>query len=100
MSTPHHGNHKRLDLSQEDAKMFQRYLEQSKGSYQRSFPDGRISAEDDGELTFAIATDVSKGVIIIKFAHPTDWIGLDRKTAEMLRDQLTERLHKLRGIPT
>lgn len=92
VSSQHHGSR----ASQSD--LIRRFLEQQTGSYQRNFPDGRMGATDDGELTYALATDQKRGVIVIKFAHPTDWIGLDIAAATELRDQLTERIMALRGI--
>ncbi len=91
MSLEHHGEGERSDL-------LSRFNEQQTGVYQRRFPDGRTGADDDGELTYAIATDDAHRTIVIRFAHPTEWIGLDVKSAEALRDELTERIMALRGI--
>lgn len=91
MSSSHHGEGERSDL-------IKRFMEQQSGKYYRRFPEGRTGADDDGELTYAIATDDQHRTIVIKFAHPTEWIGLGAKEAEELRDQLTERILALRGI--
>lgn len=91
MSVQHHGDGERSDL-------MKRFMEQANGEYMRRFPDGRTGADDDGELTFAIDTDDVHRTIVIRFAHPTEWIGLDVKSATELRDQLTERIMALRGI--
>ena len=93
MATQHHGDGERSDL-------MRRFMEQQSGEYDRRFPNGRTGADDDGELTYAIATDKNHQTIVIRFAHPTEWIGLDMKSAEQLRDQLTERMLELRGITT
>ena len=101
MSVQHHGDlpeDMRRQLDADRTRLMERFMEQSTGAYQRKFPDGRIGAEDDGELTYAIANDDRKRVIVIRFAHPTEWIGLDVKAATELRDQLTERIMALRGI--
>ena len=91
MSTQHHGDGERSEL-------MKRFMEQQTGEYMRKFPDGRTGADDDGELTYAIATDDKHRTIVIRFAHPTEWIGLNVEAATELRDQLTERLMALRGI--
>ena len=91
MSVQHHGEGERSDL-------MRRFQEQQSGEYMRKFPDGRTGADDDGELTYAMATDSKHGTIVVRFAHPTEWIALDVKAATELRDQLTDRLLELRGI--
>ena len=89
MSMPHHA--KPNDLRQ-------RFIDEQLGVALRQFPDGRLGADDDGAVTFAMATDMRRRVIVMKFPKPVDWIGLDQKAAEELRDQLTERLLELRGV--
>lgn len=93
MSAPHHGGR-----NPEEQRLRERLLDQFLGVPQREWSHGRIGAEDDGDLAFAIATDKEHQTIVIRFGKPVEWIGLDRKAAEELRDQLTARLHELRGI--
>ena len=89
MSVPHHND---------DAALHERFLQQAMGQYERKFPDGRIGADDDGDLTLAMAVDHNHKVIRIQFAHPTQWLGLNRESAERMRDMLSEKLLELRGI--
>lgn len=89
--TPHHGSSEQDDLRR-------RFLQQVEGTARREWTQGRLSADDDGTLAMAFATDLKKRVIIIRFGKPTEWIGLDLKTATDLRDQLDERILQLRGI--
>lgn len=91
MATSHHGEEPNNEL-------LQRFMDQAHGKAVREFPHGRIGSDDDGATTYAIATDMRHRIIRIQFPTPTMWIGLDRETAEELRDQLTERLLELRGI--
>lgn len=86
MSVPHHE-----DLSK-------RFFEQSMGIGARSFSNGRVGPDDDGDLCYAIARDPKYNVIRIRFAKPVEWIALDRESAEKLRDALTEKIMELRGI--
>jgi hypothetical protein len=76
----------------------ERFHNELEGIAKREWPDGRISNEDDGVLSLAITTDLQHQCIRIAFAKPVTWLGLDRESAEHLRDQLTERLLELRGI--
>lgn len=89
MSVPHHG---------EQPELIKRFMEQATGTAKRQYPSGRMGAEDDGDLTYAMANDDRHKTIVIRFAKPVQWIGLDLKSAEELRDQLTERILALRGI--
>lgn len=59
------------------------------------FPQGKISRNDEGELSFAIALDLSKQAVVIRFAKPVDWIGLDRKSALHLADLLIQKAAEL-----
>ena len=90
MSAEHHGEHSRIlaDL----------FAKQKDGTADREWPHGRIDGEDDGALVYKIANDVERQVIQIEFAKPTRWIGLDRESAEALRDRLDEGILALRGI--
>lgn len=93
MSCEHHGDHLRGEP--ELVKLFR---DQQRGEAVRRWPGGRMGGDDDGELAYAIATDRPHGAILIKFAKPVDWLGLDVASATELRDQLTERIIELRGI--
>lgn len=70
-------------------------MEQACGSTQRTWPNGRLGGEDDGESAFAIAADPVKRVIIIRFPKPMDWIGLDAVSATALRDKLNEKIAEI-----
>ncbi len=76
----------------------ERFHNELDGIAKREWPDGRVSNEDDGVLSYAITTDVQHRCIRITFPKPVTWLGLDRESAEQVRDQLTERLLELRGI--
>ncbi|MEE9597934.1 MAG: hypothetical protein V3V96_14265 [Acidiferrobacterales bacterium] len=93
MSSSHHGT---LDDRQQAA--LTRFNDELDGIARREWPNGRLAADDDGEFSYAIIADVKHCCIRLVFAKPTRWIGLDRESAEVLRDQLTEKLLELRGI--
>ena len=91
MTCSHHRGGEQLDA-------MRRFMEQIDGTARRQYPAGRMGAEDDGELAYALATDDRHNTIVIRFGKPVEWIGLGIKEATELRDQLTERLQALRGI--
>lgn len=95
MSAEHHGEN--LNGDPELVKLFQ---DQERGRSVRRWPGGRMGAADDGQLAYAIATDLRIRAIMIKFPKPVEWIGLDLESAMQLRDQLTQRCLELRGITT
>jgi hypothetical protein len=91
MSVPHH--------EPESSRVLQElFASQAAGAARREYPHGRIGPDDDGALVYKIATDAAHGVIRVRFPKPVMEIGMDREAAERLRDDLTERLHELRGI--
>ena len=58
-----------------------------------AFPDGKLTPNDDGELTLGVT--VHDGRLIIAFGKPVEWIGLDRPTAEAFIDGLLRRLTEI-----
>lgn len=89
MSAQHHG---------ELQEARDRLLDQFMGADRRAFPAGKMGADDEGELSYALANDDKNRVIVMRFGKPVEWIGLDVASATELRDQLTERIMALRGI--
>lgn len=84
MSVPHHGK------EEEHAELLQRFMDELQGRADRRWPDGRISGEDDGQLTFAVAIDPNTNTLRIEFSKPTEWIAFDRQSAIAFRDKVDE----------
>ena len=95
MGSSHHGDPRN---EREVHELRKRFLDQVAGNAMREWSAGLMGAEDDGDLAYAITTDVRKGVIVIRYGKPVEWIGLGIKEAEQLRDELSERLRELRGV--
>lgn len=93
MAMQHHGGGRNTD-----SELMRRFMEQATGTASREYTAGRMGAEDEGSLTYAIATDHRHRAIVIRFPKPTEWIGLTVKDAEELIQQLTVRSMELRGI--
>lgn len=91
MSVNHHGDAEQL------ANM-RRLVDQIKGTARREYPAGRMGAEDDGSLSYAVAADPKHSVIVIRFGKPVEWIGLGLDDARALIDALEQRVRELRGI--
>lgn len=91
MGMSHHGD------AEELANM-RRFIDQFHGTARREYPKGRMGAEDDGALSYAIAADPRHGTIVIRFGKAVEWIGMGIADAEALRDKLDEKLLELRGI--
>ena len=45
--------------------------------FNREYPQGRLSAEDDGETPVGIAADAEHKRVLINYFKPIVWIGLD-----------------------
>ena len=45
------------------------------------FPDGKISDDDEGELTLGVAYDKVDGLVRIEFGKPVAWLALDPPAA-------------------
>ena len=86
MSAQHH-----TPMSPEEAAAKARMLDEFLGKAEPSFPAGKLNASDEGELSFAVASDPQKRAVIIRFAKAVDWIGLDRDSALYLADLLIRR---------
>ena len=92
MSVSHHGDDPR------QSELMSRFIDQMNGTARRQYPAGRMGAEEDGVLSYAIAVNMRQRTCIIRFGKPVEWIGLGIEDVEKLRDALTERLFELRGI--
>lgn len=88
MSAQHHE-------SPEEQAARSRLLDEFLQRAEPSFPQGKLSPRDEGELAFAVALDLTKQAVIIRFAKPVDWLGLDRQSALHLADLLINKAANL-----
>lgn len=88
MSNQHHSSPEELEAK---ARMLDEFL----GKSVPSFPRGRLNPDDLGELSFAIALDVNKRAVIIRYAKPVDWVGLDKQSALRMAELLKEKAEQL-----
>ena len=61
-------------------------------------PNGRLNADDEGEIKIAIAADPAKGVVVIDLGKPTAWVGFTPEQAVEIADLLRVKAWECRGI--
>ncbi len=66
-------------------KVEKRVLEQRIGKTGR-FPQGKLREDDQGEVMFAVGSE--RGKVVIQFAEPTKWVGMDPQQAMNLASAL------------
>ncbi len=102
MSFQHHGQgdpeFARL-FGDNQNELLKRFADQRAGKAKREYPDGRISADDDGSLTFKIGADADKGVIVIEYSKPTAWVGMQPQQAIELAQALIRHARSIAKEP-
>ena len=58
------------------------------------YPRGKIANDDEGEADLAIT--VRDKTVIVAFAKPMNWIGMDKATALAIGRQLIERAEEIK----
>lgn len=97
MSVSHHGEEHSPEHIAEQKRHLKRLMDQFNGTAKREYTAGRMGAEDDGTLSYAIAADRLHNTVIIRFGKPVEWIGLGPKDVESLREKLLEKLIELQA---
>lgn len=104
MSFPHHSNEHQSGeqlrkLFREQQQLTDRFNEERSGSARREFPEGRLSADDDGSLTFKIGADQDRRVVAIEFSKPTGWIAMNPQQAVELAQSLIKHARSISKEP-
>lgn len=60
------------------------------------FPKGKLCDTDEGGINVAIGTNKDNNRIIIVFGEPTSWIGMTKKEAVKLANDLLKRSEDLK----
>jgi hypothetical protein len=100
MSASHHGNPEpRPQFSEGQIRQMEQLMDrihrQVEGNAQRQYSQGRIGADDEGDLAIGIAADKDKQIVIIDFSKPVKWIGLAPKETNDLINLLLKKLKSL-----
>jgi len=61
-----------------------------------TFPFGKAGADDEGELTLALAADHQHGILRLEFGKPVAWLGLPAKYARELAVTLQRKSRRAR----
>lgn len=64
------------------------------GSTKR-FPDGKMNADDEGEIQFGVLNNGSE--VIIDFGKPVAWLGMPPVLARQLAELLTKHADSVDG---
>lgn len=59
------------------------------------FPEGKLNADDEGELQFAIAADKKNKVVIIDFGKEVAWLGMPKDVAIAFANSVLEKAEEL-----
>ena len=94
MSMPHHhGDYER------QSELMKRFQAERDGTAQREFPQGRLSGDDDGSLTFKIGADPEKGIVAIEYSKPTAWVAMPPQQAIELAQALIKHARSIATSP-
>lgn len=97
MSAAHHGDDG--EQSRVQKELMDLFRKQQNGEARRAWPNGRVAAEDDGQLAFAIGADRDKGIVFVDFGKDVSWIGLPPEQAVALAELLIANAKKVSEKP-
>jgi hypothetical protein len=60
----------------------------------KHYPRGKLSDDDEGEADLAIS--IRDRTVIIAFAKPMEWIGMDKATALTIACRLIEKANEIK----
>lgn len=63
----------------------------------RTYSEGKIHPNDEGDIAFRIAADPERNVIVLEFAKPVLWIALPPALAKQLSETIARHLEELRA---
>lgn len=87
----HHGD--------EENAIRRRFLEQIEGRAQRAYSQGRIGADDDGDLAMAIGADPDKKIVVIDYGKLIQWVGMPPEQAVRMAEMLIEKARAVSDRP-
>ncbi|TXI12378.1 MAG: hypothetical protein E6Q76_01125 [Rhizobium sp.] len=102
MSANHHGE--AGGLSEERKKrldaLINRLAAQGDGTAKRAYPGGRMGADDEGELVFAVGVNERHRTVVLNFNKPVAWMGMSADDARRLAAMLVEKANAIELVPT
>ncbi len=76
-----------------------RLLDQFEDRARRSWPEGRINSDDEGELAMACTADKEHGVVVLDFGKPVKWVGLPPQEAVRMAEILIAKAREVAKGP-
>lgn len=95
----HHGDRPFDTLDTEAAERMSKLLSEHRQSALGAtgeFPEGKLSAHDEGEIRFAIGHQ--RGKVVLEFGKPVAWVGMDPNQAIALASSLIAHAKRARII--
>ena len=89
MSMSHH--------SAEEQAAQTRLLDELLGKAREHHSDGRLNSKDQGDAAIAIGHDPVNQVVVIQFAKPMMWVGMNIDQAVNIRDMLDHHINALKS---
>lgn len=65
----------------------------------RKWPNGRLSADDDGELQIKVGSDNEKEVVALEFAEDAKWVAMTPQQAIGLAELLIKHARRVTKKP-
>jgi len=97
MGFPHHGDRQN---DAETKKLMERFTAQIEHRAKREYSQGRLNANDDGDLAVVISTDYQNKRIVLDFGKPVTWLGMNADDAMSLAQQIFDRAHQISDKPS
>jgi hypothetical protein len=61
------------------------------------FPDGKICEDDQGELRFAVSSDIQRKLVVFQFGELVSWVGFPPGQAREIAKRLLDHANKVEG---
>ena len=75
----------------------EQFEKQRRDPESRTYSEGKIHPDDEGDIMLRIAADPDRNVIVLEFAKPVLWIGMPPALARHLAETIIRRLGELRS---
>jgi hypothetical protein len=81
------------------SELIKRFEKQLSGMQERTWGQGRISGDDDGELAFVVSSGQQPNIVRIDFGKPVEWLGLPPQEAVQLAQLLIKHARSVSTEP-
>lgn len=98
MGAAHHGSEQARPNPALDALM-KRFLDQTEGRAKRAYSEGRVGADDDGDLAMAVGHDIGARIVRVDFGKPVTWLGMPPEQAVGLAKLLIQHARAVSSKP-